>query len=154
MMDFLNSFGGDGLALLGAAIAFFVAAIGSAKGVGIAGEAAAGVVAEDTDKFVPCMILQALPSTQGIYGFVAAFMILGKLGGLSIQEGLFLLIAGLPVAFVGLWSAIMQGRVAAAGIGIVAKRTGDMVKGVIFALMVEMFAIFAILISILMIGRV
>ena len=39
----------------------FVAAIGSSKGVGIAGEAGAGVLTEDPGKFVPVMILEALP---------------------------------------------------------------------------------------------
>ena len=49
------------------------------------------------------MILEALPSTQGIYGFVGAFMILGKVGGLPIESGLYLLAAGLPVGIVGLF---------------------------------------------------
>ena len=65
-----------------------------------------------------------------------------------------LLIAGLPAGIVGLVSAIFQGKVAAASIGIVAKRSNDMVKGVVLTLMVELFAIFGLLISILMIGKV
>ncbi len=145
---------GDLFAFLGAAVAFLFAGIGSAKGVSIAGEAGSGVVAEDSDKFVPVMILEALPSTQGIYGFVIAFMIFSKIGGLDLSQGLFLLAAGLPMGFVGMFSGIYQGRVAAAAIGIVAKRSQDMVKGIILTLMVELFAIFAILVSILMIGKV
>ena len=62
---------------LGAATAFLVAALGSSRGCGIAGQAAAGVVAEDPSKFGRCMVLQALPSTQAMYGFVIAFFILG-----------------------------------------------------------------------------
>jgi len=145
---------GDALAFLGAALGFLLAGCGSSKGVRIAGEAASGVVTEDPNKFVEVMILEALPSTQGIYGFVAAFMILGKIGGLSLEQGFILFLAGLPIGIVGLFSAIYQGRVAAASIGIVAKHSGEMVKGVILTLMVEVFAIFAILISILIIGRV
>ncbi|MFO7637194.1 MAG: V-type ATP synthase subunit K [Clostridia bacterium] len=145
---------GDVLAMLGAAVAFFLAGFGSAKGVSLAGEAASGVVAEDTDKFVPAMILEALPSTQGIYGFVISFMIIQNVGGLDLQQGLFLLFAALPMGIVGLFSGIYQGRVAAASIGIIAKRSQDMAKGIILTLMVELFAIFAILISILMIGTV
>lgn len=151
-------FDGNFFAILGAALAFFLAAAGSAKGVSIAGEAASGVVAEDSDKFVSVMILEALPSTQGIYGFVIAFMIMAKMSelgtGLDVSSGVTLLIAGLPIGIVGLFSGIYQGRVAAASIGIIAKRTSDMVKGIILTLMVELFAIFAILISILMIGMV
>jgi V/A-type H+/Na+-transporting ATPase subunit K len=145
---------GDVLAMLGAATAFFLAGFGSSKGVSLAGEAASGVVAEDTDKFVPVMILEALPSTQGIYGFVVSFLIIQQVGGLGLQNGIFLLFASLPMGIVGLFSGMYQGRVAAAAIGIVAKRSQDMVKGIILTLMVELFAIFAILISILMIGTV
>lgn len=145
---------GDLFAYLGAALAFLLAGIGSAKGVSIAGEAGSGVVAEDGDKFVSVMILEALPSTQGIYGFVIGFMIISKIGGLDIADGLYLLMAALPMGLVGMFSGIYQGRVAAASIGIVAKRSQDMVKGIILTLMVELFAIFAILVSILMVGKV
>ena len=149
---------GNILAILGAAIAFFLAAAGSAKGVSMAGEAASGVVAEDGDKFVSAMILEALPSTQGIYGFVIAFMIMAAMteigSGITEAQGLTLLIAGLPMGIIGMISGIYQGRVAVSSIGIVAKRSNDLVKGIILTLMVELFAIFALLISILMIGRV
>ncbi|MBN2852151.1 MAG: V-type ATP synthase subunit K [Clostridia bacterium] len=150
---------GNVFAFLGAALAFLLAGIGSSIGVSIAGQAGSGVVAEDTDKFVNVMILEALPSTQGIYGFVIAFMIISKItaagaGGLDIPSGVYLLMAALPMGIVGMFSAIYQGKVAAASIGIVAKRSQDMVKGIILTLMVELFAIFAILVSILMIGRV
>jgi len=151
-------FDGNFFAILGAALAFFLAGAGSAKGVSIAGEAASGVVAEDSDKFVSVMILEALPSTQGIYGFVIAFMIMAAMTtlgpGITDAQGLTLLIAGLPIGIVGMFSGIYQGRVAAASIGIIAKRSSDLVKGIILTLMVELFAIFALLISILMIGRV
>ncbi len=145
---------GDVLAIIGAAICFLLAGSGSAKGVSMAGKVGSGVIAEDSSKFVPVMILEALPSTQGIYGFVVAFLIIGKVGGLSLEQGFSLIIAGLPAGVVGLISAIFQGQVAVASIGIVAKRSADMVKGVVLTLMVELFAIFALLISILMVGKV
>jgi len=145
---------GDVLAILGAAVCFLLAASGSAKGVAMAGQVGSGVIAEDSSKFVPVMILEALPSTQGIYGFVVAFMIIGKLGGLDLADGISLMAAALPAGVVGLISAIFQGKVAAASIGIVAKRSNDMVKGIVLTLMVELFAIFGLLVSILMIGNV
>ena len=61
------------LALLGAALASFMAGIGSAIGVGMAGEAAAGVVTEDPGKFGKVLLLQLLPGTQGIYGLLLAY---------------------------------------------------------------------------------
>lgn len=50
---------GNVFALIGAAITA-LAGIGSAMGVGIAGQAAAGVLAEDPKKFGKTLILQAL----------------------------------------------------------------------------------------------
>ncbi len=143
-------------ALLGAAIAAFMAGIGSAQGVGMAGEAAAGVVTEDSEKFSKVLILQLLPGTQGIYGLLIAFITLsqiGLLGGspvdLSVEKGLAYLAACLPMGFVGLWSAKAQARAAVAGIQMIAKKPDQMGKGMIFAAMVETYAILALLISIL-----
>lgn len=144
------------LALTGAALAALMAGIGSAVGVGMVGEAAAGVVTEDPQKFSKVLILQLLPGTQGIYGLLIAFITLsqiGLLGGelkeLTLYQGLAYLAACLPMAFVGLWSAIKQARAAAAGVSLVAKRPEQMGKAIIFAAMVETYAILALLISIL-----
>jgi len=144
------------LALLGAALAALMAGIGSAIGVGMVGEAAAGVVTEDPQKFSKVLILQLLPGTQGIYGLLIAFITLsqiGLLGGspaeLTLMDGFAYFAACLPMAFVGLWSAIRQARAAAAGVALVAKRPEQMGKSIIFAAMVETYAILALLISIL-----
>ena len=48
-------------ALLGAAAAVLLAGTGSAIGVGIAGQAASGVVTEDPSKFAKVLIMQLLP---------------------------------------------------------------------------------------------
>ena len=126
-------------------------------GVGIAGQAAAGVLAEDPKKFGKTLILQALPGTQGIYGLLMAFLIfirIGLLGGgmaeLSLSQGLYIFASGLPIGLVGIWSGIAQGKTAASGIMLLGKRADQMVKGIIYAAMVETYAIFALLISILM----
>ena len=71
MYDFLNAIGGMGFAILGAALTVGLCCVGSAKGTGLVGEAAAGLVSEDPDKSTKCLILQVLPGTQGLYGFVA-----------------------------------------------------------------------------------
>ncbi|HWQ51610.1 MAG TPA: V-type ATP synthase subunit K [Terriglobales bacterium] len=144
------------MAILGAACAVTFAGMGSSKGVGIAGEAASGVVTEDPSKFGQTLLLQALPGTQGIYGTLVAFAILSKIGiiggniaEISIQSGMQLFFASLPVGVVGYFSGIAQGRVSAAGIGIVAKRPSEVAKGMIFAAMVETYAILSLLISFL-----
>jgi V/A-type H+-transporting ATPase subunit K len=142
-------------ALIGAALASLMAGIGSAIGVGKAGQAAAGVVTEDPSKFSKVLIMQLLPGTQGIYGLLIAFITLGQIGLLggtadvSTIKGLLYLAACLPIAFVGLWSGISQGKAAASGIMLVAKKPDQMSKGIIFAAMVETYAILALLVSIL-----
>ncbi|MDQ2085124.1 V-type ATP synthase subunit K [Herbivorax sp. ANBcel31] len=157
-MEFLfENLGGNIWAMFGAAIAFFVAGMGSAKGVGIAGQAGTGVLTEDPGKFVPVMILEALASTQAIYGFVISFLILGNIDAsatLPLQSGLFLFAAGIPVGLTGLMSGIYQGKVAASGINLIAKRPESMGKAITLALMVEMFAILAFIISFLMLGAI
>ena len=70
---------GTALAFGGAATAAALAGVGSAIGVGIAGQAASGVVSEDPDKFGNVLVLQALPGTQGIYGLLMAFIIILKI---------------------------------------------------------------------------
>ena len=110
-------------ALTGAALAAATSGLGSARGVGIAGQAAAGSCTDNPDLFSKVLILQLLPGTQGIYGLLIAFICLsqiGLLGGaadpnMSLSTGL-LYLAG---------------------------------KSMIFPAMVETYAILALLISIL-----
>ncbi|MGI6122867.1 MAG: V-type ATP synthase subunit K [Acetivibrionales bacterium] len=142
-------------AILGAVISFLVAALGSSKACGISGQAAAGVITEEPSRFSATMILQALPATQSIYGFVIAFMIIGKISGVNtLENGLSLFATGLPVGIVGYISAIWQGKVATAGIHLVAKRPEALGNAIIYALMVEMFAILSLVVSILMLGQI
>ena len=144
---------GEMLAILGAAVAAALAGIGSALGVGLAGQAAAGVVSEDPNKFGQVLLLQALPGTQGIYGFAVAFLIVLKTGILSTPvelsrfDGALIGLMALPIAVVGYFSAIKQARVAVAGISVVAKRPEESGKCITSAVLVEMYAILALLIS-------
>ena len=79
-MSFLESFGGLALALLGGGLAAGLSCVGSAKGTGMAGEAAAGLMCEDPGKFGKAMILQVLPGTQGLYGTVVWFFDIYAIG--------------------------------------------------------------------------
>lgn len=158
---FLKQFGGPILALLGAALAALLAGIGSARGVGIVGQSAAGLVTEEPEKFGKTLILQVIPGTQGFYGFITALIILSRIGllsgnlaPLSLSQGFLLLMAALPIAFVGYSSAISQGKTAAAGIQILAKRPEKFFNGVIYAVMVETYAVVALITSILMIVNI
>ena len=154
---FDSIFSGQNLAMLGAALAAILAGIGSARGVSIVGEAAAGLLTEDPSKFGKALILQALPGTQGIYGLITAFLIIFKAGilngtsaELTVGQGAYFLVAALPIAFVGLSSAVKQGKVAASGISLIAKRPDEVGKAITMAALVETYAIFAVLVSMLL----
>ena len=143
-------------ALLGVALAVVLSGCGSAYGVGVAGQAAAGVVTEDPSKFAKVLIMQLLPGTQGIYGLLVGFLTLSKIGLLGggaaqidPQTGLLILAACLPIGIVGLISGKHQGKTSAAAIGIVAKKPDQFGKAMLFPAMVETYAILALLISIL-----
>lgn len=143
-------------ALMGAAAAVFLAGVGSAVGVGIAGQSAAGVVTEDPSKFAKVLIMQLLPGTQGIYGLLVGFLTLSKIGliggypaEVSVSAGLLILAACLPIGIVGLVSGIYQGKTSAASIGIIARKPEQFGKAMLFPAMVETYAILALLISIL-----
>ncbi len=142
-------------ALTGAIMAALVAGVGSAVGVGMAGEAAAGVVTDDPSKFSKVLILQLLPGTQGIYGLLIAFITLtqiGVLGGssdISLEKGLLYFAACLPMAIVGYFSAVKQAKASLASISLVSKKPDQFGKAMIFPAMVETYAILALLISIL-----
>ena len=148
---------GQNLALLGAALAAGLAGMGSAKGVGLVGEAASGLLTEDPTKFGKVLILQAIPGTQGIYGLITAFLIIFKIGllgtpvELTVAQGAYFLMASLPIAIVGLYSGIKQGRVAASGVGLIAKRPDEVGKAITSAALVETYAIFAVLVSLLLV---
>ena len=147
---------GEIWAVLGAGLAFFMAGIGSCIGMGQAGQAGAGVLTEEPGRFGAVMVLQATNSTQAIYGFVIAFLILAKIGAepMGAQKGLILFLAAIPIGVVGLISALYQGRISVAGMQMVAKRGEDMSRAITLILMAEMFAIIALIVSILIVGKV
>lgn len=144
--------------LLGAALSVILPGIGSAKGTGLVGQAAAGVVAEDASKFGKVLILEVLPGTQGLYGFLTAILLLSNTGVLGGNAGDFLWWQGLcyfaaclPMIVVGLFSALYQAKAAAAGVSLVAKNPEQSGKAIIFAAMVETYAVLALLVSLLII---
>ncbi|HOA11090.1 MAG TPA: V-type ATP synthase subunit K [Bacilli bacterium] len=144
-------------ALIGAALAAGLAGVGSAVGVSLGGKAAAGVISEKPELFGRVLILQALPGTQGIYGFLVAVLIMVKIGmiggnpiALTNEQGLALFAAALPIAIGGLASGIYQGKMAAASISMTGKNPAMSARGMTMTEMVETYAILALLVSVLM----
>lgn len=153
-------FSGTNLALLGVALAVALPCMGSAKGVGIVGEAATGLLSEQPGMFGKAFPMMALPMTQGVYGLVASFLMLMSLGlfgnpdhlmNLSFAQGGYYVMAALPIALAGYLSAIRQGRVAAAGINLIGKRPNSLGQAITTAALVETYAIFSLLITIMLV---
>ena len=147
---------GMALALSGAAIAAFMAGIGSSIGIGIAGRSATGVLSEKPERYGQMFIMVVLPGTQGFYGFLAAFLVMLNLNffnadpvmTVNFKTGVAILAACLPIAFAGMVSAIHQGKVCAAGILMTAKRPEMAFKaGVVYAVMVEVYAVLGLLVT-------
>jgi len=148
---------GLAMAIFGGAISAFLAGTGSAIGIATAAQTADGVLSEEPDLFGKLLILVALPGTQGIYGLLGTFLVIIKLGfvgggsvSLTMWQGIQIFYAMLPVAIAGFFSAIHQGRTCASGVELTAKRPDAMMKGVIYAAMVETYAIFGLLATILL----
>ena len=149
------------IAIAGGAFAVALAGIGSAIGIGLAARSSAGVLSEEPEKFGSLLILVALPGTQGFYGFLVGFLVLMKTGLVTGQippitpyQGLQIFFASLPVALAGLISAIHQGKVSAAGAGVVAKQAPAFMKAVILSALVETYAVLGLLGSILFLNGI
>lgn len=154
--DFLVQYGGLILSLLGAALAVGLSGMGSAKGVSIVGQSSAGLLSEEPEKFGQTILLTALPGTQGLFGFVIGLLIFFNSGVFDgqfpqIVQGFQFLMAGLPIGLTGLFSGIAQGKVCAAAVQILAKNPKHTTKGVIYATLVETYAVLGFVASLFMV---
>ncbi len=152
---------GISLAVLGAALSAGLAGAGSAMGVAKSAETGAGLVSEDESQFGNVLLLSALPGSQAIYGLLASIIILqntgvltGEFVNLPWQNGLLLAFAGIPVGVTCLLSGKYQGNVIASGMQVIAKDKSKIGQVIILAALVETFAVFGLLVSILMINGV
>lgn len=159
MFDWLQNCG-TAIAFLGASLAVGLACVGSAKGVGMVGRAASGTLSVEPDKFARALILQILPGTQGLYGLVIWFLALIKLGffsgglaELSLHDGLSFFGACMPVAIGCCIFGIAQGKMCSTGLVMLAKRPNELSKSIILAIMVEFYAILALLATFLMLNN-
>ena len=134
------------LGYLGLGLMLGLAGIGSSIGTTIAGNAAEGALKKDPEKSSTYMILSALPATQGLYGFLAFILWLGKdfAGNGAMYFGV-----GLSVGLVCLFSAIRQGQVCANGIVGVSQGHNVMTNTMIYAALPEFYAILALIASIM-----
>lgn len=150
---------GTAVAFLGSSLAVGMACTGSALGVGTVGRSGAGLLTAEPDRFSRTLILQILPGTQGLYGLVIWFLALTKLGfftgeivDFTVSEGLAFFAACMPVAVGCCIFGIIQGRLCSRGVIMLAKRPNQLSKSIILAIMVEFYAIVALLATFLMLN--
>lgn len=149
------------IAICAGALAVFLCGIGSSIGVGLAGQAANGVLSEYPERFGNMLLLVALPGTQGIYGFLTGFLVIMKLGLLAgdivrptVMQGWQIFGACLPIAISGLISAIHQGKVCTAGIAVAAKHPEASMRALIYGALVETYAVLGLVITIFLLNGV
>ena len=125
------------LGYLGLGLVLALAGVGSAYGTTIAGNAAEGALKRKPEGSGNYMVLSALPATQGIYGFVAFFMLMGKVA----ESGAMVFGIGLSVGLVCMLSAIRQGQVCANGIVGISQGHDVFTNTLIYAALPEFYAI-------------
>ena len=128
------------LGYLGLGLVLSLAGIGSAIGTTTAGNAAEGALKLKPEGSGSYLVLSALPATQGIYGFVAFFLMLGKIKA-TPDAGLLIFGVGACVGLVCMLSAIRQGQVCANGIVGVSQGHDVFTNTLIYAALPEFYAI-------------
>jgi V/A-type H+-transporting ATPase subunit K len=134
------------LAYIGIALMVGLSGLGSVYGVTICGNAAVGAMKKNPGAIGSYIGLAALPSTQGLYGFIGFFTLQSKLvADITPLAGAAIFGAGLAMGVVGLLSSIRQGEVCANGIAAIGSGHKIMGTTMMFASFAELYAILALL---------
>lgn len=147
-----------GLSFLGAGLATALPCYGSSIGVSIVGQAGSGLITEKPETAGRVITLSVLPGSQGLYGMVVSLLFLFNFAGpilngtvsLTFADGVALFGAFIPVSIAAFASAPYQGKVAAAGMHMLAKDAGLMGRVITLAALVETYALLGFLISFFM----
>ncbi len=134
------------LAYVGMAVMLALTCIGSAIGVTVGGNATIGALKKNPDIFGSSMILCALPSTQGLYGFAGFFLMLDRLNTISVlnlNQGLAIFAVGIALGIVGIYSAVKQSSIVANGIVEMSNGNNVFGKTMILGVFPELYAILA-----------
>ena len=141
------------LAYLGIAVMVILSGIGSAYGVSISGSATLGALKKKPDALGSCIALSALPATQGLYGFVGFFLTYTKITAeIHWFQAAAVFGAGLALGCVALLSAIRQSKICADGINGIGSGHNLFSSTMILAVFPELYAIIALLVTILIGG--
>jgi len=140
------------LSVMGIFVSVALSGIGSAKGGAMIGKATAALMSEQPEKFGPSLVLFMMSASQGLYGFIIGFLIfLNITDAITIVDAMRYFSAGLIMGVAGHFTAIHQSVAATAGVQILAKKPEHFTKGVMYSAMIETYAIFAFVVSVLIV---
>jgi len=147
-----------GFVAIGCGLAIGLAGL-SGIGQGIASAAGVGATAEDSKAMGRSMVFSVLPETQAIYGLLVAILLMAFTGMFygdlreEVAIGFAAIGCGLAVGLAGL-SGIGQGITASSAIGAIIRNPAVMGRGLILSVMSETFAIFGLLVAILIMSGI
>ncbi len=138
------------LAYLGIALCVALSGVGSSYGVTICGNAAVGAFKKNPTASGSYMALSALPSSQGLYGFVGFFMLKDLVtADINMFNACAIFGVGLACGLVCLFSAIRQAKVCANGISAIGAGHSAFGTTMVLAVFPELYAILGLLVLIL-----
>lgn len=141
------------LAYIGVALIVGVSGVGSIYGVTICGNAVVGAMKKNPDMLGTYIALSALPSSQGLYGFVGFFMMQKFLvPEISMYNASCIFASGIVMALACLFSSFRQGEVCATGIAAVGSGHNVFGATMVMAVFPELYAILGLLVLILISG--
>jgi len=124
--------------------------VGSALGVTICGNAAIGAMKKNADAFGSYVVLSALPSSQGLYGFVGYFMMSKYIGpSVTPLQAWAVFWMGVMMAVACIYSGIRQAQVCANGIKSIGDGHDVFTATLVLAVFPELYAILSLLVTIL-----
>ncbi len=140
------------LAYLGIALMVTLTGFGSIIGLTICGKTVVGAMKKDPTKMGQYIGLSALPSSQGLYGFVGFYFANALVSPeMSFQVAVAILLCGVTLGLVGFYSAVRQGHVLANGIAATADGHNVVASTMVMAVFPELYAILGLLVTLMII---
>jgi V/A-type H+-transporting ATPase subunit K len=143
------------LAMVGLGLMLGLGAAGAGVGFFITCSTAIGVIRKKPEAFGTVLVLGAVPSSQGLYAFVAFIMYYAAASSVTtVMGGAIVLGMGIAVGVACIVTCIYQAKICASGISAIGDGHNVLGNTLILAAFPEFFAILSLVGSILMLGFV
>ena len=132
-------------AWIGVGLMLTLSGIGSCYGTTIAGNATVGAMKKNKGAFGNYMILTAMQSTQGLYGFLGYFLLKGFLiDSITMFQAASIFCGSVACGLLCLMSSYLQGRVAANAINAIGNGNSIFGNTLILLAFPELYAILGV----------